>query len=139
MTICDVTYWTLCTKYTIFCCKVYCRICGRSGKITQLYIESEILPSGSSNAQQNKENCVHITLAFHCINIHKTELNTGNKRVLDYERTWGYYNVHTRLQVYKDTRFVLLSMRCFMSQMPQMPQISQNAFWKTFIKPYQTK
>ena len=71
-------------------------------------------------------------LAFHCINIRKTELNTGNKRVLDYERTWGYYNVHTRLQVHKDTRFVLLSMRCFMatdlSQMPQMPQTSQNAF-----------
>ena len=37
VTICDVTYWTLCTKYAIFCRKVQCRICGRSGNITQLY------------------------------------------------------------------------------------------------------
>ena len=48
--ICDVTYWTLCSKYTIFCCKWQFRICDRRWNIIRLHIKNEFLCSGSSNS-----------------------------------------------------------------------------------------
>ena len=50
ITIWDVTYWTLCAKYTTFPCKFQVRICGR---IMRLCIESTFLCSVSPNSLQN--------------------------------------------------------------------------------------